>query len=260
MFKYLVNKLKLPTAGFGLDEVETTAERRNIICKKIFLRKLYSEWYGSILKSLPVGLNGKVLEIGSGAGFIKEVNDRVITSDVLPLEHCDMVISAEKLPFNDEELAAIIMVDVFHHIPDCFSFLSEAQRTLKEGGKIIMIEPANTWFGRFIYKNLHHEPFDITTDSWSFPSSGPLSGANIALPWIVFNRDLEKFKNEFKKFEQVKIHYHTPIKYLISGGFSFKSFAPGWAFGIVTFLEFLISPFSRYLAMFHTIEVIRDGN
>jgi len=49
-------------------------------------------------------------------------------------------------------------------------------------GWIIMIEPWINRWSLWVYSNLHHEVIDISTDSWSFTSSGPLSGANQALP------------------------------------------------------------------------------
>ncbi|MFH1321426.1 MAG: methyltransferase domain-containing protein [Bacteroidota bacterium] len=258
MFKFLFEKFKLPESDIcSLDDAETTLRRRDIIIKKKFLKKLYIKWYNVILKKISGLSEGKLLEIGSGGGFIKELNPGIITSDILPLDHCDLVLSAEYLPFQNNELSAIIMIDVLHHIPDCLAFFKEAQRTLKNGGKIIMIEPANTLWSRFIYKNLHHESFDPKTKSWTFPSSGPLSGANIALPWIIFERDIDEFMIRFPNLQLVNIHYHTPFRYLLSGGVSYRSFVPSRSFGTITFIEKLISPLSKFLAMFQTIEVIK---
>ncbi|MBK8443443.1 MAG: hypothetical protein IPL35_08515 [Sphingobacteriales bacterium] len=56
-----------------------------------------------------------------------------------------------------------------------------------------MSEPANTAWGRFFYQNFHHEPFQPEAASWEIPSTGPLSGANGALPWIIFKRDIDLF-------------------------------------------------------------------
>ena len=103
---------------FGLDAPEMTLYHRTRIFQKKFMKRLYDEWYDMILKKL--GSNpGKVLEIGSGGGFLKDVCPQVITSDVLPLPHCDLVITAGKLPFGDGELSGIVMIDTLHHIGDC---------------------------------------------------------------------------------------------------------------------------------------------
>jgi SAM-dependent methyltransferase len=88
------------------------------------------------------------------AVFLKEIYPSVITSDIMPLSVCDMQFSAHEMPFENNSLKAIFMLNVLHHIPDNEQFLQEAQRTLQKGGFIYMIEPANTFFSRFIYKKL----------------------------------------------------------------------------------------------------------
>lgn len=241
-----------------LDTPSTTLQHREIILRKKFLKKLYIDWYSSMLKETAGLPEGKIVEIGSGGGFLKELNPHVITSDILPFPHCDLTFSGENMPFAAEELSAILMIDVLHHIPDSRSFFREAQRVLKPGGKIIMIEPANTAFSRFIFQKFHHENFDPETESWSFPTSGPLSGANGALPWIIFSRDYEKFKAEFPSFSKEKIKHHTPFAYLVSGGLTFKSPFPGWLFRPFRWFEALFSPLNHHIAMFQTIVVVKS--
>ena len=257
MINSLLNKIRLDDREGELDAPATTNARREVIANKPFLKRLYQDWYKRVTEGLSITGDEKVLEIGSGAGFIKEQYANIITSDIMPLAQCDMVVAAEELPFADCELSAIIMVDVFHHIPEAGRFLSEAQRVLKPGGKIKMVEPASTWFGRIIYRGWHHEPYDAETSAWSFPSTGPLSGANIALPWMVFQRDRDIFHSNYPSLKINKISYHTPFSYILSGGFSFKSLLPGWAFGIATLIEAILTPLYPILAMFHTIEVVK---
>ena len=122
---------------------------------------------------------------------MKEIDGEIITSDIMDLPVVDQVFSAEKLPFEEKSISAIYMINVFHHIPDVRAFLKEAERCLKKGGKIVMIEPGDSPFSRFIYKRFHHEMYDDKRD-WTFPATGPLSGSNQALPYIVFNRDRKK--------------------------------------------------------------------
>jgi SAM-dependent methyltransferase len=238
-----------------LDAPETTLQHREIILRKAFLKKIYLTWYSSFLKVIPELPEGKILEIGSGGGFLKMLDSRIITSDILSSVNCDMTFSAEAMPFEDNSLSAIFMIDVLHHIPDCSKFFAEAQRILKPGGKIVMIEPANTIFSRFIYTNFHHENFDPQTLDWKFPTSGPLSGANGALPWIVFSRDYESFKILFPNLDKEKMKLHTPFAYLISGGLTLKSLLPGWMYHPFHCFEILISPLNRWVGMFQTIIV-----
>jgi SAM-dependent methyltransferase len=241
---------------YEIDDVRTTLAHREIILNKPFLRKIYKEWYDKFIKAsktLPAGL---LLEIGSGGGFLKEVFPEVITSDIQEIASCDKCLSAESLPFGKEEISGIFMINVFHHIPNPTSFLKEAQRTLKSGGKIIMVEPANSLWGRLIYKNFHHEPFD-PQGGWTIPSTGPLSGANGAMPWIYFERDAEEFHKKFPQLKIESVKYHTPLRYLLSGGVSRKALVPLWSWNLFKLAETIITGISRQLSMFQTIVVVK---
>ena len=89
-----------------------------------------------------------------------------------------------------------------------------------------MLEPWVTPWSRFVYRWLHHEPFHPDMKDWEFQSSGPISSANGALPWIVFQHDREKFVCEFPEWHIREIYLNTPIRYLISGGVSMRSLMP----------------------------------
>ena len=45
---------------------------RQIIEEKPFLRRIYHEWYATLAADIPAG-EGRVLELGSGAGFFRDV-------------------------------------------------------------------------------------------------------------------------------------------------------------------------------------------
>ena len=98
------------------------------------------------------------------------------------------------------------MVDVLHHIPNVTLFFNEARRVLRNKGKIVMVEPWNSKWSYIIYKYFHHENFDPDIINWAFDSSGPLSGANGAVPWIVFERDLKIFRHKYPEFIVTKIY------------------------------------------------------
>lgn len=253
MLSYLREK-----GNSDLNSSETTLLHRKIILRKSFLRKLYINWYKLLLEKIPETGTSQIIEIGSGGGFIKTINSKIITSDILEGVDCDMTFSADTLPFKDNSLDAILMIDVLHHLPDCKKFFREADRALRPGGKIVMIEPANTPFARFVYKHFHHENFNPDAKEWSFLTSGPLTGANGALPWIIFNRDYPIFKRLFPNLLCESIVFHTPFAYLASGGLSYKSMLPGWSYRIFKFFEILISPLNRWIAMFQTITVYKN--
>ena len=146
------------TRGLDIDDPQTTDLRRRIIRNKPFLKRIYREWYEAIASRFSVGET--VLELGSGGGFLRETMPRLITSDVFPVPGVDRVEDARSLSFADRSLDGIVMTNVLHHIPDPASFLREAERTLKPGSRIVMIEPWNNAWSRFVYGKLHHEPFD----------------------------------------------------------------------------------------------------
>ncbi len=245
-------KLKYDTPH-DLDAPESTLFAREIILKKRFLKRLYTEWYGWFIREARTCGKGLYLEIGSGGGFLKDVFPEVITSDILNLPAIDMVCNAERLPFDDESLACIMMLNVFHHIPRPYLFLEEAQRCLVPGGKILMIEPAASLAGRLIYEHFHHEPFDPKARREIEPGN-PLSNSNQALPYIYFERDRELFGEQFPRLRINAVRYHTPFLYLVSGGLSRKSMLPYGLYGAVKFAERLVSPLNRQLGLFCSIE------
>lgn len=241
---------------YPIDDPRRTLQHKQIILNKRFLKNLYQEWYTVFVNAAKTLPEGKLVELGSGGGFLKQLLPQVITSDVLELPDLDLIFYAEKMPFQDAEVSGIFMVDVLHHIPDNEAFLKEAVRVLKPGGKILMNEPANSAWGRFIYRNFHHEPFEPKAD-WKIPASGPMSGANGALPWIIFERDRLKFENKFPQLKINSIKYHTPLRYLISGGVSKKQMVPNFTFGVFSALDNLLSSISPQISMFVTIELER---
>ena len=223
--------LALPaTRGLDLDAPETTALRREIVRGKPFLRAIYEEWYGLLASNVPPP-PGDVLELGSGAGFLGEFVPGLITSDVFPVPGVDRVVDARSLPFADGALRAIAMTNVLHHVPQVERFLAEAERCLRPGGRLVMIEPWNSAWARLVYRHLHHEPFQPGAADWGIPQSGPLSGANGALPWIVFHRDRARLQREFPALRVTEIRPMMPLRYLLSGGVSMRSLQPGWMHG-----------------------------
>jgi len=250
-----LNFLKLPeTHSMDLDNPMTTILRKKIIRRKRFLFKLYSRFYTQMLILLPDLPKGPVIELGSGPGFIKEIIPSVKTSDVLLIPSLDLVFSGHQLPFRDHSLSGLIMLDVFHHIPKPIHFLQEADRCLIRGGRVVMIEPYNSPFSRFVYQKIHHECFDLKA-GWEHQEGGPLSGGNGALPWIFFDRDKEVFKQEFPNLQIKMIQPHTPFAYLLSGGLSYKSFLPGIFFSPVIVMEKFLSPLDKLMSLFATISL-----
>jgi SAM-dependent methyltransferase len=240
------------TRGLDLDDPQTTQLRRIIIKEKTILRECYSEWYREIKLALPDGRK-PILELGSGAGFLRECISNLITSDIFLFDGIEIVLDGRFLPFRAESLRSIVMTNVFHHIPDARKFLREAARCIQPGGTLILLEPWITPWSKFVYTKFHHEPINIKAEKWEFPSSGPLSGANEALPWIIFQRDRSIFEQEFPQWQIETIHLTMPFLYLVSGGVSMRNIIPVCFLKPFQILEKLLSPWKNKNAMFALI-------
>jgi SAM-dependent methyltransferase len=245
------------TRDLDIDDPQTTEIRRQIIREKSFLRQIYQEWYTAIASKLST-TDGPVLELGSGAGFLKDFVPDLITSEVFHCRGIDVVLNGTELPFAHRALQAIVMIDVFHHIPQPRRFFTEAARCVRPGGVVLMIEPWVTLWSQLVYTRLHHEPFQPQAKRWEFPNRGPLSGANGALPHIVFARDRTQFEREFPMWRIHAIEPMMPFCYLVSGGVSLRSLMPGWSFRLWRGLETLLHPAINNLAMFAQILLIRQ--
>jgi SAM-dependent methyltransferase len=244
------------TRDLGIDDPRTTQRRRSIIQSNRFLRRIYDEWYQSICASIPPGA-GSVLELGSGAGFLAQYVPGLIASEVFLCRDIQLVLDGRRLPFSSGSLKAIAMVDVLHHVPDNRAFFGEAQRCLRSGGTIVMIEPWVSTWSRPIYTRLHHEPFDPDAKDWTFPQSGPLSGANGALPWIVFERDRRAFEAEFTELEIRTVRPFMPFRYLVSGGVSMRPMMPAATFPIWRALESVLCTWPQHWSMFAFVQLTR---
>lgn len=120
-----------------------------------------------------------------------------------------------------------------------------------------MIEPWVTSWSTIVCTHFHSEPYCPTTQDWSFSATGPLSGANGALPWIVFVRDRESFQSEFPDMAIEEIRPLLPLRYLLSGGVNMRSIMPQFAHEFWVRLERALEPLMDRVAMFAFVSVRR---
>jgi SAM-dependent methyltransferase len=235
-----------------VDDIRSLIRRKGFLCR--YYREIYSR-YQDCLNRTPC--NGIAVELGSGAGFVKEIIPEIVTSDTLPYEGVDRVIDATNMPFASGSVRAICMTNVFHHIPDVEAFLGEARRCLIPGGRVFIVDQHPGWISTPLFKNLHHEPFRMNAADWSFESIGPLSGANGALAWIVFRRDRARFEKSFPEFELVRYQPHTPLRYWLSGGLKPWTLLPGAAFGLASVVDRALLALAPETGSFVDIELVR---
>jgi SAM-dependent methyltransferase len=251
--------LQQPLArGLDLDDPRTTAVRREVLRRKRFLRRLYEDWYADLRAAVPAG-DGAVVELGSGAGFLADSLPRLVRSEVFFCPWVEAVLDAQRLPFAARSLRAVLMINVLHHLPDASAFFSDAARAVRPDGVVAMVEPWNTPWSRLVYTRLHHEPFLPAASEWGAGPGGPLSGANSALPWILFHRDRDRFAAVHPQWSLETVRPMMPVRYLLSGGVGMRSFMPGFAYAPWRALERGLDGLSRRAAMFaHVVLRRRD--
>lgn len=215
-------------SGIEIGSTEWFTAQRSIISSRPLIRATYDRWYSTMLadvQSVPPERPGKILEIGSGSGYVKTLNPDVITSDVVP-GNSDLVIDAQNLPFEDASLRGILLTHVFHHIPDITRFLTEALRTLVDGGVIAMIDVAHTPLSRLLFGRFHPEDYRSDAATWSLDMSRPYGGANQALTWMLFKRDRRLFEDRFPDLSLETIELLPWLGYLFSGGATRRNLVP----------------------------------
>jgi SAM-dependent methyltransferase len=194
-------------------------EHRKIWFEKPVLRDIYLNYFEMIKNA---SVNGPILEIGGGSGNFKEFLPESISIDIVPLPWLDIIAHAHMLPFKKESFGNIVMIDVLHHIEHPSCFFKEADRILKPGGRIILIEPAITLTSRIFLHLFHPEPIDMSVDPFSEQTIDPARepfDANQAIPTLLFGRYRMDFVRKFPDLNIISLKYLDLFAYPLSGGF-----------------------------------------
>lgn len=104
--------------------------------------------------------NKEVLDIGAGGSEYDKYFPKRITLDIDPLRRPDITADAHSLPFKDAEFEYILCTEVLEHLKEPSRAISEMDRVLKPGGKLILTT-------RFVYP-IHDSP----NDYWRFTKYG----------------------------------------------------------------------------------------
>ena len=163
---------------------------------------------------------------------------------------------------SQNSVSNFILIDIFHHLEFPKLALKNMHSVLKEGGNIIMVEPAMGLIPRVIYKLFHHEPngFDIKIKWESIPNSIPSKSEYFAaqsIPWRAF---VKKELNLDKKFEIQKVKCFSDFAFLCSGGFSYKSFYPLKLFGLINIIDNFLTKISSKIFSARMIVILKKIN
>lgn len=195
--------------------------------RKPVLRAVYEHYYRRILHNC---VEGRSLEIGGGPGNLKSHIPGLLSVDILPTSWLDARTDAECLPFASRSFDNLILVDVLHHLESPATFFSEAQRVLRNRGRIVMVEPGITPLSYPFWKLFHHEPVRMLVDPLApAPEKAPrdpFSDSNQAIPTLLFGRYRRAFEHRFPGLTVLRVEPMSLIAYPLSGGFQRWSLLP----------------------------------
>jgi SAM-dependent methyltransferase len=222
--------------------------RRTYETKKL-IKIIYKDYYKTIKKFLYREYRYSILELGSGGGNIKEIIKKCITSDQFKKKRIDRIENIYKINFQKNSLSNVILIDVFHHLKFPALALEQIHRVLIKKGRIIMIEPAMGLIPRIIYKLFHYEPngFEINIDWQKKPLLTPNAKSYFAaqsLPWRAF---VLKELNLNNKFSVKIIKPFSDFSFLLSGGYTFRSFYPKVIYPIIKYIDKILTKVSILL-------------
>ena len=186
--------------------------------RKPVLRLLYGDFYDRVAAACVPGVT---IELGGGIGNLKQRLPSVLTTDIQFGPSLDLVADAQNLPFVKGVASNIVMVDVLHHIEFPAIFFREAERILRVGGRIVMVEPAITFGSTLFYRLLHHEPVITSADPFELgipnPNRDPYF-SNQALPTLIATKYRARFGILFPGLQIEQIKWFSLITYPMSGG------------------------------------------
>ncbi|MDH5740702.1 MAG: class I SAM-dependent methyltransferase [Nitrospira sp.] len=216
--------------------------------QKPVLRQLYADWYRAMVAWV---VPGPTVELGGGSGNLKEHLPEAYCTDVVVVPWLNLVADGQRLPFRSESLANLVLFDCLHHIENVALFFDEAQRSLRVGGRIIIMDPYLSWISSPIYRWVHPEPVDCTEDPLllKLPRVGrrPFD-ANQAVATILFERDRSGFHARYPGFSIQYLRRLACAAYPLSGGFDHPSLLPQWLLIPMLRLEHQLERWGRFLA------------
>lgn len=234
------------------------AKHREAWKRKASLRAVYGDFHERLLGACP---DGRLLEIGSGSGHLKDLAPDIVSIDILPLPWVNAVADAHTLPFADSSFSGIVMIDVLHHLERPAEFFGEAVRILRPGGRVAMIEPGITPLSWSFYHFVHEEPVDLAADplAWTEPDRDrdPFD-SNQAIPTLLFSRadGRKRFRKMFPELRLLSREWFGLFAYPLSGGFKPWSLIPASAVKPMLRLEKALSPIIGWLLAFRVFVVL----
>ena len=162
-----------PVPPVPIDQHNVEIDRnRRAWQRKPALQRAYRDFHRRLAAHVDTSIAGKIVELGSGIGNIRDVIPNCLRTDLFPNPWIDQVENAYALTFDDGEVSHLILFDVFHHLEFPGTALRECRRVLAPRGRVIIFDPYVSLAGRIVYGPLHHEPIG---DDRAIISTAPAS-------------------------------------------------------------------------------------
>jgi SAM-dependent methyltransferase len=188
-----------------VEEALTPAQFRSLWDAKPSLRAVYRDYYRRVEQWCRPGV---IVELGAGSGNLKQTMPGVVATDIVTVPWLDAVADAHALPFGAGTVDSIVGIDVLHHVQYPVRFLVEAERVLKPGGRVVLMEPAITPVSRVVFGLGHPEPIDM------------------ALPTLLAGRHRARVERRVPDLRLLCREYLSLAVYPLSGGFRPWSLMP----------------------------------
>lgn len=239
-------------------------EHRALWAAKPVLARVYEPWFELLLAACP--RDARVLEVGAGPGFLaafakqRRPDLRFFASDLHPAPWNALAADALSLPFLDGKLAAVVGLDVLHHLARPAGFFRETARLLAPGGRIALVEPWITPLSWLVYRFFHQEGCHLGVDPWdAFPGADKDSfEGDAAVPWRMLRSTRPEKWSELGLLPP-RWRRLNAFGYILSLGFRPASLLPLALATPLLALDRLSSPFAPLAALRATVTWQRAG-
>ncbi len=212
-----------------MQDISVTDARKIWETKKV-LRLVYYSWYKQIIANLKPG---NVIELSAGCGNFKEYFPNCISCEYVESQWVDLRCDSMHLPFKNNSINNLVLIDALHHYSDTEVFFREADRVLKPSGRLLMIEPYISPFSYIIRRLFHNEFCSFRhIHSLKNPNEG-----NLALPTLLFFRKNKMNDLIMSMFNLVRLKRFNYLTYPLSRGFSRKALLTPGLFYLIQMVE-----------------------
>ena len=215
------------------------------------LRKFYTNLWEWAIKECT---SGPIVELGGGAGFIRDYYPDIISTDLLPFPESNLQCNATQLPFKENSVGCFIGIAFFHHCPNLRILFNEILAALKPGGCFVIIDPYISILSRWIFALATDETVDLgesplENDYDDDNQINPLLDANVARATIVFIRQKKLYDALFPNLQVQSIEHINLFRHIAAGSCVQQFPCASFLYPPACIVDRLLQPVSLYTGM-----------